>query len=851
MNMEKCLASICMTCPSGFPCCAAASPPATGSAPPVGLGTAGSNMAATAAAVSREPPPHTRRPGLGVGLGRPPRSTPRGLREPPASPWELVRPSVTELSRAVRSNILCTVPGCGKVLPNPPALSMHLSKAHGVQQDGKINPAIRKDLKTPQKYYCCPIEGCPRGPERPFSQFSLVRQHFMKMHAEKKHKCDKCNNSYGTIWDLKRHSEDCGKTFQCTCGCPYASRTALLSHIYRTQHVIPVEHRDPPSKKRKTETLVSSQLVGEKVKEASVRVHTRCTSTKDLETSEIKPAASSQDSSRSYTTKQTQTQQKNTPKLLLPKPKVALVKLPLMQLTHLPIFVSAPDSSVKPVVVAVDDKGSVMSTVHLMPVPVGIMISSLGAETLAFKSTLPLSKTKNAASVEPVSTGMQVSLDKGASDDTIQDLEAICYKNGICSTNVQTDLSYISQNFVTSAAWTPDSSVSSCSQTDLTFSSQVLLPISVQTQTLLPSSKLTSSIAAQTDAHAQACFQSCGISRETQTNRSQKDIDRRVQMDQAVMCNDIFDSVGSSFSDSTPVALPGTSLMNAGLGQNLLQRESCKSLSPDAKCEPIISFSTQNNILPQQVMTDNQTQTMELLNDLETIFSNNTAGQSLDNRSLLTDTSSSVGTPLPSGPTQNAGIDFDIEDFFTASNIQTQTEETELGNLNSEPVLESLDIETQTDLFSDNATQSYSCRGNPNFLGLEMFDTQTQTDLNFFLDSPYLPLGNILKQSTFSMSTDSSDTETQTEVHFPEKNVSNQMAESKVQLNSAETQTMDSCFETLGSLFLTSNETQTAMDDFLLADVAWNTMESQFSSVETQTCAELCSLFQGSDKASH
>ncbi|XP_062996931.1 ATM interactor-like isoform X1 [Elgaria multicarinata webbii] len=673
----------------------------------------------------------------------------------------------------------------------------------------------------------------------------------MKMHAEKKHKCDKCSNSYGTIWDLKRHIEDCGKTFQCTCGCPYASRTALLSHIYRTQHEIPVEHRDPPSKKRKIETSISSQLLGEKVKEASANVHSRCTSTKDLETSEIKPAASFEDSSRSYTTKQTQTQPKNMPKLLLPKPKVALVKLPVMQLTHLPIFVSAPDSSVKPVVVAVDDKGSVMSTVHLMPLPLGIMMPALEAENLAFKDTLTLSKNKSSGSIEPVSTGIQVNLGKVTSNNTIHGLEAICYKNGICSTNVQTDLSYISQNFVPSTAWTPDSSVSSFSQTDLTFSSQVLLPISVQTQTLLPSSKLTSSIAAQTDTLAQACFQSCGVSRETQTTRSQKSIDGRVQMDQAVMCNDIFDSVSSSFNDSNSVVLPGSNLMAAGLGQSLLQRGTCKSLSQDSKCEPIINFSAQNNILPQQVMTDNQTQTMELLNDLETIFSSNTAGQSLDNRSLLTDTNSNSGAPLPSGPTQNSGIDFDIEEFFTASNIQTQTEETELGNLNSEPVLESLDIETQTDLFSDNATQSYTCRGNPSFLGLEMFDTQTQTDLNFFLDSPYLPLGSILKQSSFSMSIDSSDTETQTEMQFPERSASNQIAESKVQLNSAETQTMDNCFETLGSLFLTSNETQTAMDDFLLADLAWNTMESQFSSVETQTCAELCSLFQSSEKASH
>ncbi|XP_044290012.1 ATM interactor [Varanus komodoensis] len=727
---------------------------------------------------------------------------------------------------------------------------MHLSKAHRVQQDGKTNSAIRKDLKTSRKYYCCPIEGCPRGPERPFSQFSLVRQHFMKMHAEKKHKCDKCSNSYGTIWDLKRHIEDCGKTFQCTCGCPYASRTALLSHIYRTQHEIPVEHRDPPSKKRKIETSLSSKLLGENVKEASARVHSRYTSTKDLEMPEIKPAASFEDSSRSCTTKQTQTQPKNAPKLLLPKPKVALVKLPVMQLTHLPIFVSAPESSVKPVVVAVDDKGSVMSTVHLMPLPVGIMMPALEAETFVFKDTLTFSKTKNTGNVEPVSTGIQVNLDKVTSSNTIRGLEAICYKNGICSTNVQTDLSYISQNLVPSAAWTPDSSVSSCSQTDLTFSSQVLLPVNVQTQTLLPTSKPTSSIAAQTDALAQSCLQSCGISRETQTRKSQKSTHGRVQMDQAVMCSDLFDSVNSSFNDEpNSVVLPSSNLMATGLDQSLLQRGSCKSLNQDTKCDPIINFNSQNNILPHQVMTDNQTQTMKLLNDLETIFSSSTAGQSLDNRSLLTDTSSNSDTP--SGPAQNSGIDFDIEDFFSASTIQTQTEETELGSLHSEPVLESLDIETQTDLFSDNATQSYTCRANPNFLGLEMFDTQTQTDLNFFLDSPYLPLGNILKQSAFSMSTDSSDTETQTEVPFHERNASNQIAESKVQLNSAETQTMDSGFETLGSLFLTSNETQTAMDDFLLADLAWNTIESQFSSVETQTCAELCSLWQGSEKASH
>lgn len=31
-------------------------------------------------------------------------------------------------------------------------------------------------MKGSQKLYCCPIEGCPRGANRPFSQFSLVKQ---------------------------------------------------------------------------------------------------------------------------------------------------------------------------------------------------------------------------------------------------------------------------------------------------------------------------------------------------------------------------------------------------------------------------------------------------------------------------------------------------------------------------------------------------------------------------------------------------------------------------------------------------------------------------------------------------
>ncbi|XP_014444870.1 ATM interactor [Tupaia chinensis] len=715
---------------------------------------------------------------------------------------------------------------------------MHLVKSHRLQ-DGIVNPTIRKDLKTVPKFYCCPIEGCPRGPDRPFSQFSLVKQHFMKMHAEKKHKCSKCSNSYGTEWDLRRHAEDCGKTFQCTCGCPYASRTALQSHIYRTGHEIPAEHRDPPSKKRKMENCLQNQKLSSKTIESLSHQPAPRADTQELGTSEIKLVASFEDSCGSNVRKPTHTTPPRYPqKLLLPKPKVALVKLPIMQFSPVPVFVPTADSPAQPVVLGVD-QGSATGALHLLPLSVGTLILGLDSEACPPKESLSLSKIINPVAVEPVSTGVQVNLGKTPSHP-LPEIGNTCQKNSISSINVQTDLSYASQNFTPSVPWAgSDSSVSSCSQTDLSFDSQVSLPISVHTQTFLPSSKVTSSIAAQTDVFVAPCFQSGGISRETQTTGMQCLTDGHTQMDQAGVCGDIFESVHSSYSVPTENII-GNSLVEETVTHGLLSPNDPKTLHQDIeKSAPIINFSAPNSMLPSQNMTDNQTQTIDLLSDLENILSSNLPGQTLDNRSLLSDTNPGPDTQLPSGPAQNPGIDFDIEEFFSASNIQTQTEESELSTMNTEPVLESLDIETQTDfLLADTSAQSYGCRGNSNFLGLEMFDTQTQTDLNFFLDSsPHLPLGSILKHSSFSMSTDSSDTETQTDGITAAKNIP--ALESKVQLNSTETQTMSSGFETLGSLFFTSNETQTAMDDFLLADLAWNTMESQFSSVETQTCAEL------------
>uniref|UniRef100_A0A2K6SAZ0 C2H2-type domain-containing protein n=1 Tax=Saimiri boliviensis boliviensis TaxID=39432 RepID=A0A2K6SAZ0_SAIBB len=712
----------------------------------------------------------------------------RGSRPRPAGAMQ----QSSKLSRAVRTNILCTLRWCSRILPNSLALNMHLVKSHCLQ-DGIVNPTIRKDLKTVPKFYCCPTEGCPRGPNRPFSQLSLVKQHFMKMHAKKKHKCSKCSNSCGTEWDLKRHAEDCGKIFRCTCGCPYASRMENGNCLQN----------------RKVSSKTIESLNNQPVPRPD---------TQELEASETKLEPSFEDSCGSKTEKQTLTPPPRYPqKLLLPKPKVALVKLPVMQFSLMPVFVPTADSPAQPMVVGVD-QGSAMGAVHLLPLSVGTLILGLDSEACSLNESLPLFKTAHPVALEPISTGIRVNLGKSPSAP-LQELGNTYQKSSISSINVQTDLSYASQNnFIPSAQWaSTDSSVSSCSQTDLSFDFQVSLPISVHIQIFLPSSKVTSSTATQTYAFIDSCFQSGGVSRETQTSGIQNPTDDHVQMDQAAMCGDIFESVHSSCNVATGNIVSNSLIAETVTHSLLPQNDPKASNQVIEKSAPIINFSAQNSMLPSQNMTDNQTQTIDLLCDLENILSSNLPAQTLDHRSLLSDTNPGSNTQLPSGPAQNPGIDFDIEEFFSASNIQTQTEESELSTMNTEPVLE--------------------CRGKYNFLGLELFDTQIQTDLNFFLDSsPHLPLGSILKHSSFSMSTDSSDTETQTEGIFAAKNMP--ALESKVQLNSTETQTMSSGFETLGSLFFTSNETQTAMDDFLLADLAWNMMESQLSSVETQTSAE-------------
>ena len=133
----------------------------------------------------------------------------------------------------------------------------------------------------------------------------------------------------------------------------------------------------------------------------------------ELRTSEIKLVALFEDSCSSNAKQQTLAVAPRYPqKLLLPKPKVALVKLPIMQFSPVPVFMPTADSSAQPVVLGVDHQGSAPGAVHLLPLSIGTLILGLDSEACSLKESLPLSKVVNPVAVKPISTGVQVNLGK-------------------------------------------------------------------------------------------------------------------------------------------------------------------------------------------------------------------------------------------------------------------------------------------------------------------------------------------------------------------------------------------------------------------------------------------------------
>ncbi|XP_070576024.1 ATM interactor-like [Ptychodera flava] len=171
---------------------------------------------------------------------------------------EEIIPKVEELLKTPETNIVCTVPGCSRIIATRTALKMHLNKTHRIYENPNEERLFipergeeKRKKKTVTKVYFCPVDDCLRASKskRPFATLQLVKQHYMKIHAEKKMFCSKCQKGFSTKTDHARHEKTCGTLFRCSCGCPYSTRSALLTHIKRQGqgHSLPQEPQQEPA----------------------------------------------------------------------------------------------------------------------------------------------------------------------------------------------------------------------------------------------------------------------------------------------------------------------------------------------------------------------------------------------------------------------------------------------------------------------------------------------------------------------------------------------------------------------------------------------------------------------------
>ncbi|XP_041377152.1 ATM interactor-like [Gigantopelta aegis] len=151
--------------------------------------------------------------------------------------FEKICPNVEELSAAPKTNVSCPLSGCNKLFYSTATLRLHKAKVHGI--DKLYLEAKSKDITY---QYHCPAKGCMYNPDsdRHFSTLKLLKQHYRKLHLEKKFFCTKCQKGFGVNCDKERHEKTCGTVYHCpTCDCVYTTKEALLTHCRRQKHTKP------------------------------------------------------------------------------------------------------------------------------------------------------------------------------------------------------------------------------------------------------------------------------------------------------------------------------------------------------------------------------------------------------------------------------------------------------------------------------------------------------------------------------------------------------------------------------------------------------------------------------------
>ncbi|XP_049777571.1 uncharacterized protein LOC126175081 isoform X1 [Schistocerca cancellata] len=151
-----------------------------------------------------------------------------------------VCPLPSELS-GIKKNIPCPEEGCSGTFLNTSNLDMHLSKHH---KKANIDLLKKGDSQTIFQYHC-PVEKCLYNmkSDRFFKNMKYLKQHYLKVHAEKMYLCEKCHKGFSTETAQRKHMRTCGMKFTCSCNFSYESYEALLTHAKRHRHTFDEKFR--------------------------------------------------------------------------------------------------------------------------------------------------------------------------------------------------------------------------------------------------------------------------------------------------------------------------------------------------------------------------------------------------------------------------------------------------------------------------------------------------------------------------------------------------------------------------------------------------------------------------------
>lgn len=150
-----------------------------------------------------------------------------------------ITPEISELTPSTNKQVICPEINCESTFQNSSRLNFHLKNHH----KKVIKPEPDKKLI---KNFHCPVNNCIYHENskdyRFFTCLKYLKQHFLKVHAEKLIKCDNCEKCFSNENLKNNHEKLCGVKLRCNeCGWEYNSKEALQTHGKRKNHKIYAE----------------------------------------------------------------------------------------------------------------------------------------------------------------------------------------------------------------------------------------------------------------------------------------------------------------------------------------------------------------------------------------------------------------------------------------------------------------------------------------------------------------------------------------------------------------------------------------------------------------------------------